>query len=140
MAGVTRFQDLEAWKLAAALGDLVHRITDSGPAAMQVTFKQQIRESSASAASNIAEGFGRYYPRENAPFVRWAKGSLTETENHLLLGKRRNWISAAAFDEAWQLAERALKATTRYLAYLESCEGRVPGGGPEKPTRRKRRG
>jgi four helix bundle protein len=136
MAGVTRFQDLEAWKLATELSDVVYRITDTGPVAAQATFKQQIRESSASAASNIAEGFGRYYPRENASFVRCAKGSITETENHLLLGKRRSWITEAAFGEAWELAERALKATTRYLKYLESCEGRVPGS-PATTTRKR---
>jgi four helix bundle protein len=137
MAGVTRFQDLEAWKLATELGDLVYRITGTGPVAAQTAFKQQIRESSASAGSNIAEGFGRYYPRENASFVRFAKGSLTETQNHLLLGKRRNWITEAAFNEAWALAERALKATTRYLRYLESCEGRAPGS-VDRTGKRKR--
>ena len=137
MAGVTRFQDLEAWKLASELSDLVYRMTDTGPVAAEATFRQQIRESSASAASNIAEGFGRYYPRENAAFVRCAKGSLTETENHLLLGKRRKWITEAAFNEAWELTERALKATTRYLAYLDSCDGRLPGS-LEKAKRKRR--
>src|SRR6266496_912433 len=47
----------------------------------------QIRESSRSARKNISEGFGRYYPKEFARFLRNANGSLHETKDHLLEGR-----------------------------------------------------
>ena len=134
MAGVDRFEDLNCWKLASALCDEVYRITESGPVRRDVRFRNQIRDSAASAPRNIAEGWGRYYPKQNAPYVRIANGSLEETVNHLFHGKRRKYFSRADFDKAYRLADRALRATTRYLLYLESCEkdpprerGAIPG-------------
>ena len=121
MAGVDRFTDLDCWKLATELSDEIDRMTDKGRVARDVKFRNQIRESAASAPSNISEGWGRYYPNQNAPYVRIAKGSLEETVNHLLKGKRRKYFPPDDFNKAFRLAKRALGATTRYLLYLESC-------------------
>ena len=137
MAGVKRFTDLDAWKLASALSDLVHQLTESGPASLHVRFTTQIREAAASVESNIAEGWGRYYPKENAQFVRWARASLSEVQNHLLYARRRRLLTDADFNAAWDASESAIRTTTRYLRYLESCEGRPPSL-PQAARRQKR--
>ena len=135
MAGVNRFEDLDCWKLASELSDEVDRITEKGRVARDVKFRNQIRESAASAPSNISEGWGRYFPNQNAPYVRIAKGSLEETVNHLMKGKRRKYFAADDFNKAFRLAKRALGATTRYLLYLESC-GKEPPDPESNPTER----
>ena len=132
MAGVDRFEDLDCWKLASELSDEIDRMTDKGRVARDVKFRNQIRDSAASAPSNISEGWGRYYPNQNAPYVRIAKGSLEETVNHLLKGKRRKYFAPDDFNKAFRLAKRAIGATTRYLLYLESC-GKDPPDGNRKP-------
>jgi four helix bundle protein len=138
MSGVRSFEDLDAWKLATELSDLVVRMTERGKVIRDVKFVEQIRDSAASAPSNISEGWSRFYPTENAQFVRWAKGSLGETNNHLLYGKRRKYFEQADLDAALSLCRRAIGASTRYLQYLESCEGEVPGQPPRHPQRRRR--
>lgn len=138
MSGVESFEDLNVWKLATELSDLVVRMTDRGRVARDEKFVGQIRESAASAPSNISEGWSRFYPTENAQFVRWAKGSLGETNNHLLYGKRHKYFDQADLEAALRLCRRAIGATTRYLQYLESCEGEVPGQPPRYPRRRRR--
>ena len=134
MDGVKSFEELNAWKLASALSDEVYRMTESGRVTEDFKFWSQIRDSAASAPRNIAEGWGRYYPNENAPYVRIAKGSLNETKNHLLHGKRVRYFTQEDFNKAFRLVKRALGATTRYLLYLESCGKDVPG----QPPRTKR--
>ena len=79
MAGVSTFEELDAWKLASELCDVVYAMTENGEAARDRKFQEQIRDSAASAPRNISEGFGRFNPRENANYVRWAKASLQET-------------------------------------------------------------
>ena len=88
-------------------------MTESGRVRRDVKFRNQIRDAAASGPRNIAEGWGRYYPVQNAPYVRIAKGSLEETVNHLFHGKRRKYFAPADFDKAFRLADRALGATTR---------------------------
>lgn len=82
--GVRRFEDLVCWQLAQELSREVFAATASGPAATDFRFRDQIRDSAASAARNIAEGFGRFSPADFARFLRYAKGSLAETRHHLL--------------------------------------------------------
>jgi four helix bundle protein len=84
--GVRRFEDLIAWQLAFQLQEEVFAFAASGPAARDVKYCDQIRESSRSATRNTAGGFGRYRPREFGHFLRIAGASLHETKNHLLDG------------------------------------------------------
>lgn len=136
MSGVNRFEDLDAWKLACELRDLVYKMTRTGGSAKDFKFRDQIRDSAASAPRNISEGFGRYYPNDNANYVRWAKASLDETQNHLLHGDKEQYFTRQDFDKAWKLSKRALGATTRYLQYLERCGRNIPGQPPRDGKRR----
>ena len=57
---VRDFRDLVCWQLSYELRREVFAFTATGPAARDFKFRDQIRDSSASAPRNIAEGFGRY--------------------------------------------------------------------------------
>src|SRR5262249_42600953 len=81
--GVRRVQDLVVWQLSREIERRVFAVTATSPAVGDRDYCLQIRKSSSSAARNIAEGFGRFRPREFARFVRIARGSLEETKDHL---------------------------------------------------------
>jgi len=81
-----------------------------------------MRDSAASAPRNIAEGFGRYRPAEFARFLEIARGSLTETHNHLRDGRERGYFTAADQSRRALLAARAAIATTRLIRYLRSLK------------------
>jgi four helix bundle protein len=135
MSGVNDFQDLSCWQLASDLCAEVYRVTERGRVTRDVKYRNQIRDSAASAPRNIADGWGRYYPNQNAPYVRIAKSSLDETVNHLLHGNRQKYFSKADFAKIYRLAKRALGATTAYLLYLDSCgKDPVPPSKPDLPS------
>ena len=121
-----KIEDLIAWQLGSELSDLIEQMVLEPRARRHRSLCEQITRSSASVPANLAEGFGRYYPRENARFGRIAKGSLTETQNHLLQGRRRGCWNRGQFTQAWRLSCRAMKAITGYIRYLESCDGNIP--------------
>ena len=54
-----------------------------------------------------------------------AKGSLAETQNHLLHGKHQGYFSEQEFTDAWRLTGRALRAANRLHAYLRGCGKRA---------------
>src|SRR4051794_15412451 len=95
MAGnmVARFEDFNAWKLSEELKEEVFKFTSKRPVSNDFDYCNQIRDSARSAPRNIAEGFGRYYPSESVPFYRIALGSLSETLNHLIDGRKRDFLS-----------------------------------------------
>ncbi|HEX8031713.1 MAG TPA: four helix bundle protein, partial [Vicinamibacterales bacterium] len=78
------FRELVVWQLAFELNEKVGLLLrQSGQAARDFRFRDQLRDSVRSIPANIAEGFGRYSPAEIARFTDIARASLDETENHL---------------------------------------------------------
>lgn len=91
---VRRFQDLEVWQKAMDLATLIYEITREFPSDERFGLTNQIRRSATSIPANIAEGFGRLSNPDYLRFLAIARGSLMETETHLLLAERLNYVNA----------------------------------------------
>jgi four helix bundle protein len=123
---VRRFEDLISWQLAHRLQNEVFALVESGPVLRDSRYCDQIRESTRSATRNTAEGFGRYYPKEFARFLRIAAGSLHETKSHLHDGHDRGYLTSAPHEHLVRLTLRALKANVRLQKYLKTARAPVP--------------
>jgi len=84
-------------------------------------FATQIRDSSSSAPSNIAEGFGRFWPLEFANKLRIAIGELHETQNHLDYALDHKYLKDADHAEMYRLADRAIGASVNFVKHLEKA-------------------
>ena len=119
--GARSFTDLDCWKLANEVKRGVYTLIRQGDAARDHEFRNQIRNAAASAPRNIAEGFGRYLPKEMSQYLRVANGSLMETSNHLQDGVDRGYFKAAEIAPLITLIRRASAATTALMRYLRSA-------------------
>jgi four helix bundle protein len=115
------FTELACWQLSNELKMRVYEIIARPNVARDFDFCDQIRDSARSAPRNIAEGFGKYDPPEFARFLKIAKGSLTETQNHLRDGLSQAYFSQGEFHDLSLLASRARSAAIALIKYLESC-------------------
>ncbi|MFQ5823208.1 MAG: four helix bundle protein [bacterium] len=81
------YRDLEIWKMAHELAVAVHKMTlEKLPKFEMYEEGNQVRRSSKSISSNIAEGFGRKrYKNEYIKFLTYALASCDETHEHLEL-------------------------------------------------------
>ena len=122
MAGVKRYEDLEAWQIADELKREVYALTETGPASTDFKFRGQIRDSAASSTRNIAEGFGRFNPGDNARFVEISVSSTMETKDSLKDGVDRGHFTPERVLRAQQLAERSIQCSTKFIVYLKSCK------------------
>jgi four helix bundle protein len=113
------FRNLVAWQLSYALKCEVCAFTAEGTAARDFRYRDQIRDSSASAARNIAEGHGRQRSGEFAGFCRYALGSLQETRSSLLDGRDRGYLDDRLFSRLWNLANAAERATKNLMRALQ---------------------
>jgi four helix bundle protein len=121
VTAVRQYQDLVCWQLSSQLQDSVFALTATGPAARDINFRDQIRHSTRSATSNIAEGFGRYAPKEFRRFLSIARGSLNEAHNQVRIGHECGYFSSADYERLSRLAVRASKASARLMRYLDTC-------------------
>jgi four helix bundle protein len=123
---VERFEDLIVWQLSDQLQKEIFEFTSHPPASRDFKYCDQIRDSIRSAKRNASEGFGRYYPKEFARFLRITQGSLQETKNHLQDGLRQKYLSAERHEQLKRLCLRAMKANVRLIAYLRHATAPEP--------------
>ena len=126
MAGATRFDELQAWQRSEDLRQFVVAVTSKPPAARDFDFCRQIRRAAGSATDNIAEGFGRFYPREFHRYVQIARGELNETLNQLHRGLKDGYLTRAEYERGVVLANHAISTTAGLQRYLKSCIPQKP--------------
>ena len=112
------FEDLECWKSARELKLFVKEIAKKFPSDEKYKLTDQIIRASRSIGANIAEGYGRYTFQENAKFCRDARGSLTETLNHMIDALDENYINQNELNDFRKLYDKCLLILNGYIAYL----------------------
>src|SRR5215510_1906219 len=110
--GVRDFRELVCWRLSYELKCEVLAFVESGPASKDFKYRDQIKDSSSSSPSNIAEGFGRFRPGDFARFLEIAQASLDETRNHLIDGHDRGYLNDQLYSRLQNLTRAARKSTT----------------------------
>ncbi|GAC1462156.1 MAG: four helix bundle protein [Chamaesiphon sp.] len=76
------------WKRAVQLAVNCYKVTQSFPKSELYGLTSQIRRSSVSVASNIAEGYGRRTKQEYIQFLHIALGSLRELDTQLIIANQ----------------------------------------------------
>ena len=79
-----RFTELEVWKKSRILKNEIFELTKSFPSEEKFRLSDQIIRSSRGINATIAEGHGRFTYKDQLHFCIMARGSLSETYNHLL--------------------------------------------------------
>ena len=116
--GWRRFTEIQAWQLSMKLHQEFAAILDRPPASLDRKFCDNSHDAVASAARNIAEGFGRFGDKEFANFVNIARGSQLETQTNLLIARNRKFMTTDEFDRIWALSEETVATTTGLLKCL----------------------
>jgi len=86
------FKDLIVWQKAFSLSINVYKTTKTFPNSELYGLSQQIRRSSISIPSNIAEGFNRYHNKEYKQFLYIALGSCAELETQIRIANKLGYI------------------------------------------------
>ena len=114
------FQELEVWKRGKRLRVKVFEVVGEFPGDEKFRLSDQLIRSSRSICANIAEGHGRYHFQENSQFCRIARGSLSETWDHLITAQECAYISQNELDEFSLEIEETLKLLNGYINYLQN--------------------
>jgi four helix bundle protein len=101
---------------------LIYDISGTGYFARDFPLRDQIRRSSVSIMSNIAEGFERDGDREFVNFLSIAKGSCGEARSQLYVALDQRYVT----DEQFQIVYSSLNETGKrlggFMKYLQQSD------------------
>jgi len=92
------FQQLVVWQKSMELVERCYALTARFGRSDQIGLGHDIRKSSVSIPSNIAEGFGRHRTAEYVHHLRYAVGSNNELRTQLELARRVGAVTSDAVD------------------------------------------
>jgi four helix bundle protein len=122
MPKIERFEDLDAWKKAREMTKAVYVVTSSAKFSRDLGLKGQIRGSTVSSMSNIAEGFERNGDRQFLQFLSIAKGPTGEVKSQLYVALDAGYLTQAEFDEIYRLAAETSRLIGGLIRYLKNAE------------------
>jgi four helix bundle protein len=93
------FEELEVYKSARLLVRDIYRLQHRFPKYEIYALGDQIRRSSSSVTSNIAEGSGRASFKEKSHFLEIAYGSLMEAFSQLQIAQDLGYLTQEDIDE-----------------------------------------
>ena len=103
-SSIKDFTELTTWQKGHELVLTVYKLTAGFPDTERFGLMTQMRRSSVSITSNIAEGFSRRSYIDKKHFYVMAHGSLTEVQNQLIIAKDVGHVGESEYKEAWDLS------------------------------------
>ena len=89
--------ELDIYNLSQEFSDEVWFIVEKWESFPKFGLGKQLTDAADSISSNIAEGYGRYFIKENMRFCFYSRGSILESENHLRKAKNRSLITEEVY-------------------------------------------
>jgi len=115
------FKNLEIWKRGHKFTLDMYSVTrDFFPKEELFVLTSQLRRSSASIPTNIAEGCGRKSNADLARFLQISLGSATEAEYQLLLAKDLNYINNEVYSNFNKEIIEIKKMLNSFIQHLPS--------------------
>jgi four helix bundle protein len=115
MPAARSFTDLQFSQRTRAWSKEIYNLTQKPPFSRDQRLVAQINDSSESAMSNMAEGFGRGTQEEFITFLGYAIGSLDETQSHLCAAYDRQYIDKDSIGHLWTEEVEIRKLTVAFI-------------------------
>ena len=111
-------KDLAVWKESMKLVKEVYVLLKNFPDKEQFGICSQMRRSSVSIPSNIAEGAGRNSDKELLRFCLISQGSLAELETQLLISAELDYIKSN--NEIFNQIIKVRKLLSGYISHINT--------------------
>jgi four helix bundle protein len=120
MAGIERFEDIDAWKEARKLTQEVYRATGQRGFQKDTGLREQLQRASVSIMANIAEGFDAATDREFLQFLSYALRSATEMQSHLYVALDQRYVNSTHFDALFSGSVTVKNLIGGFIRYLKA--------------------
>jgi four helix bundle protein len=115
-----RFEQLEIWKEANVVSDILFDYADRADNKRLYKFAEQLRSASMSISNNIAEGSGSFSDMEFASFLNISRRSIFECANILCIYVRRKIITVEEKTIIYPMLIKLSKMITNFRKNITS--------------------
>jgi four helix bundle protein len=112
------FTELEVWKKARVFKNEIKELVNSFPSDEKFRLTDQVIRSSRGITSTIAEGHGRYTFKDQLHYCIMARGSLSESLNHLIDAFDCKFINEEKLIYYKTMINEIERLLNGYIAYL----------------------
>jgi four helix bundle protein len=118
MNKIQKFEDLKCWQAARKLVKEVYLMSEEGKLKYDYDTRSQIKRAALSSMNNIAEGFGRYSPKDFIRFLDTSQSSVQEVSSILYVLEDLEYVTEDRLNVARQLADETKALTLGLIRYL----------------------
>jgi four helix bundle protein len=116
------FTELIVWQRARDLKNRVEALVKVFPAEEKYRLSDQLIRAVRAINSNLSEGHGRFSYRDQIHFCIMARGSLSETYNHLIDAKDAGYISCETIEILKSNITEVERLLNGYITYLRRTQ------------------
>ncbi|RYZ22856.1 MAG: four helix bundle protein [Chitinophagaceae bacterium] len=111
--------DLEVYQLAQKFSERIWSLVEGWESFPKWRVGSQLTEAADSISSNIAEGYGRYFFKQQILFCFYARGSMMECRSWLIKACRRKLITQEEYDILLEDLKQIHAKLNGYVAKLK---------------------
>jgi four helix bundle protein len=116
---VSSFEDLDVWKEGCNIAIEMYGVTNNRNFSKDFGLRDQIRRSSVSIPSNIAEGKERETVNELVRYLYIAKGSSAELKTQLFIAHKVGYVTARTYT---YFSERIVKVSKMLGSFISKLK------------------
>lgn len=114
--------DLDVYNLSHEFSDRIWKLVLSRDSFAKFGLGRQLTDAADPISSNIAEGYGRYFMKDNIRFCFYSRGSILETKNWLRKAKNRNLLEDSIHNELvndLKIIHKKLKGISKFSGKIQ---------------------
>lgn len=117
---VKRFEDLDVWKEARRLVNMVYDLTGKDLFRRDFGLREQIQKAAVSCMSNVAEGFDSDTKQQFIQMLSYTKRSSSEVQSELYVALDRKYINENEFNKSYEQSKSVRKLANGFIRYLRT--------------------
>lgn len=117
---MSTFRDLKIWQKSMKFVTAIYKETEAFPEIEKYGLVSQIRRSSISIPSNIAEGYGRNSQGDFNRFLNISMGSLFEVQTQLQIAQNLDYLDDSKWNSLYELSREIERMLSSFIQSIES--------------------
>jgi len=105
----------KAFHLLIGVYDLIKRF----PNDERFALTDQLKRAANSVVHNLAEGYGRYEPKDKTRFYKIARGSAFETMSQILVAETQNYLDTETSENMVERYKNVIEEINALIHHLE---------------------
>ena len=128
------YKELDCYKKSRELRMYISQLCKKLPADEKYMLVAQIKRSSRSVTATIAEGYGRYTFTDTRNFFIIARGSVTETMEHLSTAFDEDYITLEELKMGEEICGISCKLINGYISWLDKSKANAKTASSQIPN------